>query len=119
MLKPFIFSSLHHVEYSYFSIEPQSPTQVGFSENASPPWEGGGLRDQGLWGNGNICLYGEGRALLSWEAAQAIRGGHPTLVTPVHSSFGGDSFHFRAGVSGEAFTTLGLKLSHVLTASTD
>lgn len=57
--------------------------------------------------------------MLSWEAAQAICGGHPTLVIPVHLSFCGDSFHFRPGISREAFTTLGLKLSHVLTASTD
>lgn len=92
---------------------------MDFSENASPlpgRWASG---PQARGGIGTSVSNGEGRALLSWEAAQALRGGHPTLVIPVRLSFCGDSFHFRPGISREAFTTLGLKLSHVLTASMD
>lgn len=94
------FSSLHHCEYSHFSIKPQSPTQVGFFENAPLPQGGWASGPEGLWDNQDICLYG-GRTLLSWEAAQATCGGHPTLVILVHLLFYSDSFHFRPGISRE------------------
>lgn len=94
------FSSLHHCEYSHFSIKPQNPTQVGFFENASLPQGGWASGPEGLWDNQDICLYG-GRTLLSWEATQATCGGHPTLVILVHLLFYSDSFHFRPGISRE------------------
>lgn len=99
------FSSPCHCEYSYFSVDPQSPTQVGFLENVASLRElgrwGWVSRPESLWSNLDICLLWCGRALLSWEAGRVTRGGHPTLVITVHLSFHSDSFHFCPGISRE------------------
>lgn len=46
------------------------------------------------------------RTSLSWEAAWAAGGGHPTLVIPVHLSFSSDGFHFSARNLQGCLTTL-------------
>ena len=56
----------------------------------------GGLREQKSSGVTGTSVSYMGRASLSWEAAWAAGGGHPTLVIPVHLSFSSDSFHFSA-----------------------
>ena len=66
----------------------------------------GGLPEQKSSGVTGTSVSCTGRASLSWEAAWAAGGGHPSLVIPVPLSLSSDSFHFSARNLQGCFTTL-------------